>query len=381
MRDASPEENLALKQIICHRIREKSKIPFSEFMNLCLYHPIHGYYNTEGGKIGKKGDYYTSPSVHPVFGRLIGRQLKEMDDLLGGGEFWVVEVGAGKGTLARDILDGLAEDHPPFFERLRYGIVETSSPFLEEQKTRLASHKGKVAWFDLQEVRKACFQGCLLANELIDAFPVHRVIVKNGEVREIYVTEKDGVFHEVLGKPSSDEIPRYLDDMRVPLEEGQQTEVNLEALAWYDQVEMVLSRGFVLIIDYGYLAQDLYCSDRRSGTLLCYYRHTASADPFVHVGLQDITAHVSFTSLVKKGESLGFHLTGLVPQYQFLLSLGFLDEIERIGQKRSSQGESMMEGLTMKRLILPNGGMGDTFKVLIQHKGLENVKLSGLRPL
>lgn len=381
VKTTSLEENLDLKEIICDRIRKKGKIPFLEFMELCLYHPVHGYYQTGGEKIGKKGDYYTSPSVHPVFGRLLGRQLREMGGFLGEETFWVVEAGAGRGTLAGDILDYLTQEFPQFFKRLRYGIVERSSSFIEEQKMRLAPYGGKVDWLDLRDVQETGLQGCFLANEFIDAFPAHRVLVKDGKLREIYVTEEDGVFYEVFGEPSSEEIPRYLDDMEVRLEEGQQAEVNLEAIRWYDQVGRVLSRGFLMTIDYGYLAQDLYVSDRRSGTLLCYYQHTCSDDPYTHIGLQDMTTHVNFTALIRKGESLGFNLTGFVPQYQFLLSLGFLDEIERQREKDLSPEESLMECLTMKHLFLPDGGMGDTFKVLFQQKGVSDFKLSGLRCL
>ena len=236
-------------------------------------------------------------------------------------------------------------------------------------------------WLDLHDVQAGGLQGCFLANEFVDAFPVHRVVVRDGMLQEIYVTEEDGILHEVLGEPSSAEIPRYLAGMEVRLEEGQQAEVNLEASRWYDQVGKVLSRGFLLTIDYGYLAQDLYASDRRSGTLLCYSRHTCSDNPYTHIGRQDMTTHVNFTGLIRKGESLGFHVTGFVPQYRFLLSLGFLDEVERQQERGMSSDESLKQRLTMKHLILPDGGMGDTFKVLIQHKGIDHVRLTGLQPL
>jgi len=381
VKTTSREENRHLKAIICERIRQRGKIPFSEFMELCLYHPIHGYYQTGREKIGKKGDYYTSASVHPVFGRLLGRQLREMGGFLEERPFWLVEAGAGRGSLAADILADLAQDSPVLFDRVRYGILERSPSFIEEQKARLEPYRGKVEWLDLQEVQEGGLQGCFFANEFIDAFPVHRVMVKGGRIREVYVTEEDGAFCEVLGEPCSEEISRYLDGMAIRLEEGQQAEVNLEIARWYDQVGRVLRRGFILIIDYGYLAQDLYVSDRPSGTLLCYYRHTCSSDPYTHIGFQDITSHVNFTDLIKKGESLGFQLTGFVPQYQFLLSLGFLGQISRQKDKGLSSDESLMERLTMKHLILPDGGMGDTFKVLIQHRGIDHVRLTGLQPL
>ena len=330
------DDNQALRQIIADRIRERGKIPFAEFMELCLYHPIYGYYQTEHNKIGKGGDYYTSPSVHPVFGRLLAKQLAEMADLLGGDTFWVLEAGAGRGLMAQDILDECARCFPALFERLRYGILERSAGFLEEQERRLAPYRGKVDWFDLKELRGARLQGCIVANEFFDALPVHRIVVKDGEAREIYVTEKDGFFCEVFSDLSSRNIRRYLADMAVDLEEGQQAEVNLEAIRWYDEAAPALARGFFVIIDYGFLAHDLYASYRRSGTFLCYYRHTFSDNPYDRVGFQDMTAHVNFSALIERGESLGFHKTGFVPQYQFLLSLGFLDEIEREQEKDRS---------------------------------------------
>jgi len=375
------DENPALRRIISDRIRQRVKIPFAEFMELCLYHPIHGYYQTEGEKIGKGGDYYTSPSVHPVFGRLLAKQLGEMADLLGGDTFWVLEAGAGRGVLARDILDACARRFPALFERLRYGILERSSRFVDEQRRRLTSYRDKVDWFDLKALREGNLQGCILANEFFDALPVHRIIVKDGEAREVYVTERGGFFCETLSDLSSQHIRRYLTDMAVELKEGQEAEVGLEAIRWYGEAAPALARGFFVSIDYGFLAHDLYASYRRSGTFLCYYRHTYSDNPYEHVGFQDMTAHVNFSALIDQGESVGFHQTGFVPQYQFLLSLGFLDEIEREQKKNHTQDGSLLERLTMKHLILPDGGMGDTFKVLIQHKGIEQVRLTGLQPL
>ncbi len=350
-------------------------------MHLCLYHSIHGYYMTMKNKIGKQGDYYTSPSVHPVFGHLLARQLTEMGELLGEVTFWVVEAGGGRGNLARDILDLLAWEFPTFFERVEYGVLETSPRFVEEQKIRLAPYAGKVAWLDLEEVQHGTLQGCIVANEFVDALPVHRVVFREGKLQEIYVAEENGGFCEILGELTTDEISHYLDEMDVRLEEGQEAEVNLEVLKWYDRIGKVLDRGFLMIIDYGYLAPDLYSSQRRTGTLLCYYRHTCSDDPYSHIGLQDMTTHVNFTGLIKRGASLGFSLTGLVPQYQFLLSLGFLDELERTAREAQCPEASLRESLTMKNLVLPDGGMGDTFKILIQHKGIDEAQLRGLRPL
>jgi SAM-dependent MidA family methyltransferase len=205
-------------------------------------------------------------------------------------------------------------------------------------------------------------------------------VIRDGALREIYVIEENGRFAEELGEPSTDEIALYFDEMEIHPEEGQQAEVNLEVSKWYDRIGRALRRGFVLSIDYGHLAPDLYHPDRRSGTLACYYRHTRSDDPYARIGRQDITTHVNFTDLIKRGEAVGLQLTGFVPQYRFLLSLGFLKEVSRQDEQGMSSSDSMMDRLTMKHLILP-GGMGDTFKVLIQHKGVDPVQLTGLREL
>jgi SAM-dependent MidA family methyltransferase len=303
-----------------------------------------------------------------------------MGEILGGEPFWIVEAGAGPGFLARDILDSLNERAPRFFETVRYGIVERGAPFVDEQRARLASYADRVEWLDVGDAGSTGFEGCFLANEFFDALPAHRVVIRDGALREIYVIEENGRFAEGLGEPSTDEIALYFDEMEIHPEEGQQAEVNLEVSKWYDRIGRALRRGFVLSIDYGHLAPDLYHPDRRSGTLACYYRHTRSDDPYARIGLQDMTTHVNFTDLIKRGEAVGLQLTGFVPQYRFLLSLGFLKEVSRQDEQGMSSSDSMMDRLTMKHLILP-GGMGDTFKVLIQHKGVDPVQLTGLREL
>jgi SAM-dependent MidA family methyltransferase len=222
--------------------------------------------------------------------------------------------------------------------------------------------------------------GCFLSNELVDAFPVHRVILDQGNLKELYVTQREGQFEERWGEPSDPRISDYFQSMDIALREGQKAEVNLRALEWMENVARCLERGFVLTIDYGYLAKELYAPHRREGTLLCYSRHQISDNPYERLGEQDITSHVNFTSLIRKGEEVGLQVAGLVPQYRFLIGLGILEQMETLGS-RVSELEGLKLRLSLKHLIEPEMGMGEVFKVLIQHKGMGHPQLDGLKDL
>jgi SAM-dependent MidA family methyltransferase len=373
----------SLRGFILSQIEEKGPIPFSQFMEWCLYHPEDGYYQSEKIRIGKEGDYYTSPCVHPLFGQLVAKQLFQMAEVLGGEGFDVIEMGGGSGFLCQDILNWAKKNASPFYHHLRYHLLETSASFLKEQRRELASHEreGKVFWMTPEELeRKAPFEGCFLSNELIDAFPIHQVILDHQELKEIFVTQRDGQFEERWEKPSDPRIYDYFSSMSVSLREGQKAEVNLQALDWMERVERSLKKGFALTIDYGYLAEEINAPHRFNGTLLCYYQNQASENPYERLGEQDMTTHVNFTSLIQKGEELGLRLTGIVPQYRFLIALGMFQEMESL-EKEMSEMEAMRMRLSLKRLIEPEMGMGEIFKVLIQHKGIDKPLLDGLKDL
>ncbi len=377
-------ENRRLKRAIIHQIRQRGRITFREFMNLCLYHPLYGYYCSSGEKIGKRGDYYTSPCVHPIFGQLIAKQIYQMWALMGKkSDFRIVEFGSGKGLLCHDILCYLRRETPAFFGSLSYQMVETS-PFFRREGENLLWENGfgeKVQWVIPKELESENFriQGCILSNELIDSFPVHLVTLKDSYLREIYVTHRDGQFREEIGELSSSKLEDYFEKLGVVLAEGQRAEVNLTALDWMETVNRILTKGFVITIDYGHDAESLYSPFRMNGTLLCYYGHTWHDNPYERIGLQDITSHVDFTSLTIKGREMGLQRVGLTTQYRFLIGLGFLEEAQKIvGEDRFSL-EGIRNRLAMKTLILPDGGMGDVFKVLIQHRGLETPQLDGFR--
>ena len=379
-------ENRRLKGVIIHQIRQRGRITFREFMNFCLYHPLYGYYCSNREKIGKGGDYYTSPCVHPIFGQMIAKQIQQMWVLMEERSgFQVVEFGSGKGYLCHDILCYLRKENPDFFGSLSYQMVETS-PFFRREGENLLLENGfgeKVQWVIPKELESgnSRVQGCILSNELIDSFPVHLVTLREGYLREIYVTHRDGGFREEIGKLSCRELEDYFEKLGVVLDERQRAEVNLMAFDWMEMVSQILTKGFVITIDYGHEAESLYSPFRRNGTLLCYHGHTWNDNPYERIGLQDITSHVDFTSLMTKGGEMGLRTTGLTTQYRFLLGLDFLKEAQRLMGEGQSSLEGIRNRLAMKTLILPDGGMGDVFKVLIQYKGLDNPQLNGLRDM
>jgi len=377
-------ENKELLEIILRGIRQRGAIPFAQFMDLVLYHPQHGYYHSPRQKIGPEGDYYTSPNVHSIFGHLIAHQLHEMWEILDHpSSFTVAEMGAGKGLLCADILRYCREDLPEFYENVHYVLAELSPAFLNEQRSLLSEflEAGKVEWIypdSLLHGQKP-FTGCLLSNELVDSFPVHLVCQEKGELREIFVTHDGNTFGEISGSPSTPLLQEYFPSYGSPLHEGQRAEVNLKALDWMEGVSRTLKRGFVMTIDYGYEAQELYHPSRHQGTLLCYFRHTPSPNPYERIGYQDITAHVNFSALIRKGETTGLPKIGYTEQYRFLAAMGLLLALENFEKSFPQNSlEFFKNKLAMKSFLVP-GGMGTLFKVFIQSRGLEEVKLMGFQ--
>ena len=362
-----------IREEIVDLINVKGKITFADFMELALYHPEYGYYTSGKEKIGKRGDYYTSSDVHSVFGELIARQLEQMWRLLGSNRFTVVEIGAGKGWLCHDILSCIKNEYPEFFEKVDYKIVEISRDLIERQSDTLKGFEEKVSWESFSEGGFSFnpIEGCFLSNEFVDSLPVHQVIVEDNCFKEIYVTTTDGVLSEKIDGLSNPELENYFKELNINLRDGQRAEINLKALDWVKNISLCLNRGFVITIDYGHLAEDLYSEERHRGTLICYYEHTTSENPYERVGNQDITSHVNFSSIMEEGDRCGLSTTGFVRQSNFLIALGILNKMN------DAQGD-VSKLLTIKNLFLP-GGMGDVFKVLIQHKGIDNPELISLR--
>ncbi|HXE97398.1 MAG TPA: SAM-dependent methyltransferase [Dongiaceae bacterium] len=367
-----------LNNILTARIAEQGRITFADFMAACLYEPGLGYYTSPGRKVGAEGDFYTSITVHAAFGRVIAREIAQMWRSMGSpAAFTLVECGAGNGRLACDIMDYLAEREQEMFQNLRLVLVEREPSLESAQREMLAAHTDRLAWLSPDEFASGSFNfsGCLYSNELVDALPVHRVVMTPEGLKEIYVTCRDGGFAEEAGEPSTPELEAYLERVAVELLPGQQAEINLNAPKWLAAAANALTEGFVLTIDYGHPAAELYTPRRKLGTLLCYYRHQVEENPYIRLGQQDITAHVDFTTLMKCGEELGLQNVWFGEQYRFLLATGLVEEIEEIEHSDRSEEEKLRLRLTLKKLVMPEGGMGDTFRVLIQSRGVAAPRL------
>ncbi len=363
-----------LPRIIAREIKHQGPVSFARFMELALYHPELGYYSSERQKIGRAGDFYTAPSVSPLFGQMLARQAEEMWRISGRPEQWaLVEYGPGTGKLAGDIMSALGQQFPEFYRTVSYYLVEISPGLRKKQQSELAGHQAasKFFWAGEHELLESGgLQGCVLANEVVDAMPVHLVKMRGGEIKEIFVdTGDDGNFYFVEQAPSTPQLVEYFTMQDVELKEGQVAEVNLQAAGWIERVASFLERGFILVIDYGATAGKLYSDHRYHGTLRCFHKHRLVEDPLVNVGYQDITAHVNFTSLAMQGEKAGLKALGPVSQPQFLLNLGILDTVK---EYNSFTYDPVMAKKTMaiKQLVLP-GGMGEIFKVLVLYKGFE----------
>jgi SAM-dependent MidA family methyltransferase len=313
------------------KIHESGPIPFSNYMEEVVQY----YYSSSRNPIGMSGDFYTSADLDPIFGQLLARQFQEWSAAFE--TFTVVELGAGKGLLARDILE---------CRRFPYIILERSPAMRRRQQELLQDYD--ITWVD--EIPGGV-TGCIFSNEFFDALPVHRVVCRGGVLREIYVTED---FEETLGPldPAIGGIPA--------LKENQIVDISVEARGWIRRIGNALRHGYHLAIDYGYLREEFYAQPR--GTLMCYWQHQAVENPYVRVGEQDITAHVNFSDLM--GEPT-LQTVMFATQKDYLIQRGILTELERLAS--AGDAVSMQRLLRMKKLILPSA-MGERFKVLVQTK-------------
>jgi SAM-dependent MidA family methyltransferase len=360
-----------LQEKIVKLIKREGPVTFERFMSMALYDPDFGYYNTESKKIGREGDFYTSSYLHPVFGAVMGRQMKEMWDLMGQPEnFSIVEMGSGAGYLCKDLLDSLR--NTDFYHCLRYVIIERSPAMRTQQRSVLDEIPARVEW--ASELSKcAGMTGCIFSNELLDALPVHLVKMEDS-LKEVYIDyDTENGFIELTGDLSSEEIRHYFRDFSIELVKGYTTEVNLGIRDWLHEINEVLQRGFILTVDYGYPAWDYYSEDRNRGTLLCYHKHRINESPYLCIGEQDITAHVNYSALKRWGEEIGIKAAGFCGQGAFMVSLGIDDDIRRIAAESK---DYPFEIARIKKLILPQG-LGESHKVMVQHKGVDSAKLRG----
>ena len=355
---------------IDRRLASEGAITFSEFMSLALYDAREGYYAAAREKFGARGDFYTAPQVHELFGALLAGEFAGVWRALDAPEdFTIIELGAGTGEFARDALAALRGRHPDCFAATRYAICEISGPLRREQRARLAEFSSRVSWIDDLSEIGAPVSGVVFSNEFFDALPVHLVRRRGDRLREVYVTAAEGGglrFRE--GELSSEALADYWRRAGAPLAEGQLAEINLEAGRWIGRVGGALGRGRVITVDYGDTAERLYTPDRMEGTLRCFHRHTLNDEPLARVGGQDLTASVNFTALIEYGRAAGLRACGLTPQTEYLARLGLLERAaELAGESDGESPRALQRRLALKSLLAPPG-IAAYFKVLEQEK-------------
>ncbi len=386
--------NWALCEFITNRITASphQRITFAEYMDLALYHPEYGYYSQKAENLGKEGDFFTSVHLGSDIGEMLAIQFAEMWSILGEPEsFNLIEMGAGQGYLAADILNYIKQKYANLFKVLKYIIIEKSPGLKQIQQQHLKEFD--VNWYELEEIANNSVIGCFFSNELVDAFPVHQFKIENGELHEIYVTNVDSspsspsspsttsttsnLFTEITDKPSTPKLLDYLSSLEIDINQypdGYRSEINLAALEWLSVIAHRLQRGYVLTIDYGYIKNRYYNPRRDRGSLQCYTRHHRHNDPYINIGQQDITTHVDFTALEKNGDRLGLHKIGLTQQGLFLMALGLGERVASLSQSKQPLSTILQRRDSLHQLLDPMGLGG--FHVLVQAKGLTQTEKS-----
>ncbi|MGA6980807.1 MAG: SAM-dependent methyltransferase [Candidatus Sulfotelmatobacter sp.] len=368
----------ALRQVIEQEIRDGGPIPFSRYMELCLYHPELGYYSRNAEQFGKAGDFYTASDVHKVFGRLLVRQFDEMWRALGSPkQIRIVELGPGRGLFAQDVLGWAKRKFPDFFQSLRYVLVESSQSLRKKIEGSLAAYleSGKARFEELDGLDETSnCSAILFANEFFDALPVE-VLSARGSLR---IGARDGQFLEIWTRPSSEEM-EFIDRYSVLPEAGERIELPLAARRTMDNIASRIRHGFIVAIDYGY-TRDEQLAGRHRGTLKALRRHSISGNPYEAPGEQDITADVNFSALAAAAEKHGMKTQRLVTQSQFLMGIGEVNQFADAFEECRLPQERAKVALQLKHLATP-AGMGESFQVFIASKGVDQEKVTALSGL
>jgi len=360
---------VSVRKQIEREIRERGPIPFSRYMQICLYDPTAGYYSRNAEQFGKAGDFYTSSDVHAVFGRLLARQFDRMWQALDRPrEIEILELGPGRGLFARDVLDWSDKKFHDFFASLTYTLQE-SSPALRTKlqdtlKNYLASGKAVISG-ELPEERPTIHRSLapdtpliVFANEFFDALPVEIL----GTAGKLHIALENNRLREIWLPPLDEEL-EFLDRYGVHPEAGERIEVPIVAQSWIEQIAHSISHGFLLIIDYGYTRNE-QLAGRYRGTLMAYRHHSSSRDPYQAPGEQDLTVHVNFTALSAACEQAGMQVEKLLTQSQFLMGIGERNQFADAFENCRVPQERMKVTLQLKHLVTPVG-MGENFQVLI----------------
>jgi len=369
-----PPPDSGLLKLIRDEVEAAGPISFARFMDLALYHPAHGYYASGTGRIGPAGDFFTASDVGDAFGRCVARQIIDIDRRIGPVDpFHVVEVGAGRGLLARDILDALDELRPDLSRRLRYVMVDRS----ESMRECAARQVPEARVLGPEELGDG-YQGCLLAVELFDALPVHRVRRRGASLFEVLVDVDESGSLVEREAPAPAELLAEARRYGAAPDDEMEAEIALGAAPELERLVGAFERGVMIVVDYGMPAQALYDRERRRGTLLAYHGHSTNEDYLSRVGQQDLTAHVNFTALEDHARRCGLDVLGLTTQDRFLVANGVLEEFEQPDLQTARDPRRVKRRLQAMQLIHPEG-MGRTFRVLMLSKGCDGLGgLSGL---
>ncbi|MEP6668890.1 MAG: SAM-dependent methyltransferase [Chthoniobacter sp.] len=363
-----------LEQQLSSEIAQRGSISFRDFMARALYDPGHGYYGAGKARVGRGGDFFTNVSVGPLFGRLLARQFVEMWRRLGEpAEFVLVEQGAHRGDCAADVLTALREFDPACFAATTFWLVEPLAQLRQIQGERLRDFGSeKVRWAEaLTDLPP--FRGVHYSNELVDAFPVHRVSWRGDRWMERCVDFQEGRFVFVDAEISSETLRAHLTSLP-PVPTDYETEVNLAVAPWLAEVESRLQAGFILAIDYGYPREEYYRPERTTGTLSAYAAHQREPDPLLRPGEIDLTAHVDFTTLAETAAPLGLQLTGFTDQHHFMVGLSRL----HFPDDQALSAASQKELRAFKTLMHP-GLMGRSFHAICLAKGTGDPALTGFQ--
>lgn len=351
-------------------IRSRGAISVAEYMELALYDPQHGYYTRAARRSGTRGDFFTSVDVSPLFGELIAEQLEQMWMLLcsdGIDRFDLVEAAAGNGQLSCDILDAAAARHPEFYRCIRLTLVERSAAARHAQRDTLRRHVDRLAFSSADLPRE--IHGVIVANELLDALPVHVIEMTQAGAREIVIAERNGELVEAVAAVSDPALLAALP----PVVPGHRIEVSPAMTAWVVDAASSLARGFVLLFDYSYEPSPRYLHAHPRGTLMSYRAHRASAGSWLEdPGERDLTAHVNLAALRRAAAAAGLSTVGMVDQTYFLLALGLATRVEA-----GDDQHAIRRRLAARTLMMP-GGLGDTMKAMIFAKGIGTPALRGL---
>ncbi|MDR6551357.1 SAM-dependent methyltransferase [Paenibacillus qinlingensis] len=360
----------ALKERINSTVNQR--ITFRDYMEICLYRDPGGYYRKEQIKIGKQGDFYTSSSIGTIMGEMVAAfLLKQLHGEASQSScIEVVEWGGGNGRMALHVLNELRQSNPDIYNRVTYTLIESSAFHRQLQREMLIEHVERIrfmeeaAWLSEGPAEMVY----VLANELLDAFPIHRIQYKDQAFLESYVhwQEEEPNFQEIWLPLESGRILDYLNTLEVQWQDGQISEMNLEAVDWYDRLAGRIVSGCVIAIDYGDVAEELYASHRHQGTLMCYRNHEAHGNPFINQGEQDITAHVNFSLCQAAAVSSGFEPYLLQTQRQFLVEQGILEQLQNHFDPNPFS-EVSKRNRSIRQLLLSDG-MSELFKVFIAIK-------------